>query len=452
MSASPRVRRPLGPMERWYWICDRISALNVIARVRVDGPCRPADLVRATARLAAEHPLLAVTVQAGPGGPRFVASQGPISVRTVTAASDEDWQREIDAELTSSVAGGPGPLARIVQVDHGGDRHDVILTVSHVVADGTTALALLQRLVELAATDSGPRQHDALPAPEAMLPRRINRLPRLAHLAAWIVADNLALAWHRPRRLQARTPVEPNRRRSQLLHRELDAGQLAAVVAWCRHEGVTVHAGVVGALALAVAGHKRISGRVCVGSPMDFRAELTPPVTSREAGAYVATVPSYVRVGPSVPVAAAARQVSRDLRRRRRLHHHLALVSLLRAISPRSVARSARAVALIDRAGPGNVCLSNLGRLDFPAEVGAWRLSGAQFVAGISISGNLVAAVNTSHGVLQCNVTYIDQAVTAEQAVHITDRALGLLLQAAGAPGPGHRQARQFSIATKGSP
>jgi hypothetical protein len=207
--------------------------------------------------------------------------------------------------------------------------------------------------------------------------------------------------------------VPPERRRTRLLHRELPGDQLDALVRRCRRERVTVHSVLAAALAAAVAPEEK---RVTIGSPIDFRAELVPPVTPHDAGAYVATVPTYVRVGN---LWTAARAVYRDLRRRKRLHQHLALVRLLRLMSPRSVGESDRAVAAVDRMGPGNVCLSNIGRFAFPDRIGPWTLSGAQFVAGISVSGYLVAAVNTSHGALHLNFTYIDGAVTADRAERV---------------------------------
>jgi hypothetical protein len=123
-----------------------------------------------------------------------------------------------------------------------------------------------------------------------------------------------------------------------------------------------------------------------------------------------------------------ARGASRDLRRRTRFHQHLALVSLLRFMSPRSVATSARAVAMVDRMGPGNVCLSNIGRYDFPDRIGEWALSGAQFIADVSVSGCLVATVNTSHGALHWNFTYIDGAIPGERAERLADGAVRALL------------------------
>ncbi|MFF7633254.1 short-chain dehydrogenase [Kitasatospora sp. NPDC008050] len=439
--AAGEVRRPLGPMERWYWICDQLSPLNVVARVHLRGALPAGALDRAGAALVLENPLLRVAVAARPDGsrPRFVAAgDGRIPVRTVRADGPPcsgRWAQEVDAvELVTPLDRRSGPLARIVDVVHDPgtpeECHDLLLTVSHVIADGTTVLELLRRLVESAHDPAPGPARPALPPPEALLPRRINGLPRAAHLALAIAAEQFALLAARPWRLTPPVPLQPQHRRTRLLHRELDAGQLAALTDRCHREGTTVHGALAAALALAVAGAQAPAGTrtVCIGSPVDFRTHLVPPVGPRDAGAYVATVPTYVRVGPAAGLWAAARGVTRDLRRSVRSRRHLALVSLLRLMSPPSAARSARAVTAVDRQGPGNVCLSNLGVVDFPDRVGRWELSGAQFVAGISVSGYLVATVNTSHAALHWNFTYIDGALGAERAGRIADHAVRTLL------------------------
>lgn len=418
------MNRLLSPMERWYWICDQISPLNVIGRVHIAGACTSDDLERAAAQLVQEHPLLRVAITADG---RFVAAHEPrIPIRTVRAGS---WEREVnDVELVSSVDWRSGPLARITDVVRApgcaDESHDLILTVSHVIADGTTALELLRRLVELAAGARSLHAQEPLPSPEALLPKRVNGLPRALHLAAWAIVDQIATAIARPRRLQPGTSVAPDHRRTRLIHRSLDSEQLGLLMSKCRREGVTVHSALAAAMAFAVA--EEDARRVTIGSPVDFRSELVPPVAPTDAGAYVATVPTYVKVGTDLWT--AARGVYRNLHRSKRFRHHLALVAMLRLISPKSVGKSARAVAMVDRMGPGNVCLSNIGRHDFPDRAGRWQLSGAQFIAGISVSGYLVATVNTSHSELHWNFTYIEDAITGERAGRIADRAMRTLL------------------------
>ncbi|MBG6506991.1 hypothetical protein I5I77_14790, partial [Pseudomonas aeruginosa] len=72
------IRRPLSAVERWYWLSDQFSALNVISRVRVHGRLSIDDLRRGLDALQARHPLL--RAPGGPRGPRWeprLAEEGP---------------------------------------------------------------------------------------------------------------------------------------------------------------------------------------------------------------------------------------------------------------------------------------------------------------------------------------------------------------------------------------
>ncbi|MBM2595198.1 hypothetical protein JQX04_31015, partial [Pseudomonas sp. BIS] len=71
------IRRPLSAVERWYWLSDQFSALNVISRVRVHGRLSIDDLRRGLDALQARHPLLrGGGGRAGGGGAAGVASGG----------------------------------------------------------------------------------------------------------------------------------------------------------------------------------------------------------------------------------------------------------------------------------------------------------------------------------------------------------------------------------------
>ena len=77
-------------------------------------------------------------------------SAGAIPIRRVNG-DDLEWERQVDEhELGTPLDWQRGPLIRIVDValDSSDEAHDLLLTVSHIIADGTTALSLLRRLVE----------------------------------------------------------------------------------------------------------------------------------------------------------------------------------------------------------------------------------------------------------------------------------------------------------------
>lgn len=445
---STEVRRALSPVERWYWIADQVSPLNVVAHVHLQGNIATGLLERAAAALVAEHPLLRVAITSDTGGthPAFVPSQSACPVRRVHGDALE-WERQADEhELATSLNWRSGPLVRIVDVelDSSAEEHDLLLTVSHIIADGTTALALLQGLIEhadrLAAvqdTDDLIASRPAIGAPEDLLPARYRGSQGVVRMAVAGLADLLAGALGtRPRRVLPEVAVRPSLRRTRLVRRKLTATQLDSLTRKCRQEGVTVHGALAAAMAMVIgpAAAKRGSGRICIGSPVDFRAELNPPVSPDEAGAYVCTVPSIVRFGRGRDLWSIARQVNRSLRRRRRIGQHFALLSALRFMSPASVAKSAKVFGLLERFGPGNVCISNLGRYGFAPRIGDWQLSGAQFIAGVSVSGYLAATVNTSHGELFWNFNYIDSAVSQRSAQRFADGCVQVVLGAIASP------------------
>jgi hypothetical protein len=89
----------------------------------------------------------------------------------------------------------------------------------------------------------------------------------------------------------------------------------AALLRRCLDEGVTVHGALAAAMASVIgpAVAQKASGRVCIGSPMDFRADLNPVVSADEVGSYVNTVPSLVRFGVDRDLWSIARQINRSL-------------------------------------------------------------------------------------------------------------------------------------------
>lgn len=189
------VRQDLSPLERLYWIADLTSPLNVIARARVHGRLSPSLHRRALDVLQLRHPLLRVAIMDDGTGthPAFVPVDGRqipfrhVRVRPDDPAADIRWQQEVDDhELAEGLDRRTGPLLRAVVITSGGTEneaenegefHDLLLTVSHAIADGKTCLSLVREWIEIAAQlDRGATppttSRRVLPATDDLLPRR----------------------------------------------------------------------------------------------------------------------------------------------------------------------------------------------------------------------------------------------------------------------------------------
>lgn len=447
------IRRELSPLERLYWIADRTSPLNVIARARVHGRLPPSLHRRCLDVLQLRHPLLRVAItDDGTGAhPAFVPLDGrQIPLRHVHLPPDDPtagtrWEREVDErELAESLDWRTGPLLRAVvitskEADGDDERavHDLLLTASHIIADGKTCLSLVREWIELAAqldrgTLPGTTPRRALPATDDLLPRRHRGAAGVAAFEALLRREQRAARRRPAQRIVPSHHIPFAQRRTRMVHRRLTAGQLDLLVRAAGRHGTTVHGVLAAALVTAVArdAGAPAGGYFSIGSPVDFRGDLEPPVAPDEAGTYVATVPSRVRYDPGRPLWPMARAVSQDLVRRKRRQEHLATISLPRSAGPGSLADSEPFMRFMDEQGPVNLCLSNVGRYAFPDRVGAWRVGGAQFLTGVSVMGALVATVTTSHERLAWNFSYIEDLVPAPRARRIADDAVRTVLSA----------------------
>ncbi|HEV2639098.1 MAG TPA: FAD-dependent monooxygenase [Actinocrinis sp.] len=446
------VRRALSPVERLYWIVDQTSPLNVLARARVHGHL-PLPLQRRSLDiLQLRHPLLRVAIADDGAGthPAFVPVDGrQIPLRHVDVpaddpAADTRWEREVnETELGQSVDWRTGPLLRAVVITRSGgaghdeDVHDLLLTAPHIIADGKTCLSLLREWIELAADlDSGtPHQATSrrvLPATEDLLPRRHRGAAGIAGLRAMLLRDHIAARHSPAQRIIPGRQVPPDQRRTQMVHRTLTGDQVEQLAQTATRHGSTVHGALAAALVTAVArdAGTPAAGYFSLGSPVDFRGDLVPAVAPDEVGTYVATVPTRVRYEPGAPLWPTARAISRDLVQRRRRQDHLATISLARWAGPGSPADAESFTRFMDEKGPINLCLSNVGRYEFPDRAGPWRVSDAQFVAGVSVMGAIVATVNSSHGQLAWNFSYIEDLVSPMRARNIADESIRTVLSA----------------------
>jgi hypothetical protein len=427
--------RALSPAERWYWIIDQLSTLNVCARVRVEGELSAKALTEGLRALQARQPLLRLAItDESPGGARFVPTANPIPLREVSLghADESRWEREVDEhEFAESIGWRSGPLARAVHIEQPGQVHDLVLSVPHCIADGTTALALLRQWVRLAAEP----QPSAPGVSDGPVPVAVEDLfqPRYRDMSGVLPDRDSEDGDTEVGRVVPDRFVPFHLRRTRLLHRSIDGGALERLTMACKREGVTLHGVLAAAMASAVARDAGAGARAhfAVGSPVAFRDELDRPVSEDEVGCFVSAVHSVVAYEPD-DLWLMARFINKDIGARRHRGEQYSVFGLLAGRGPNGIADSEPLVRYIEEHGSFNFFVSNIGRFDFPGAVGGWRLSGAQFVGGISVVGYFASSVSTSHGRLNWNFTHIDGAVSAQRAVRLVDDCVTTVLTAAG--------------------
>jgi amino acid adenylation domain-containing protein len=282
--ATQEPSAPLSPSQEGLWFLHQVepgsSAYHNVLALRFEGPLQVGVLQRSLTEICRRHEALRTRITVLDGVPRQVATPAadlPLPVVDAVAGPDGDLlgaavrQAREEAARPFDLAAGPAIRALLLRL--AADDWLLLVTVHHVVSDGTGVTILLRELVTLypayLAGEPSP-----LPDPPvgylAAANRRSERLAgRLADgLAYW--TDRLAgapplleLPLDRPRPLVQRfrggsVPVE--------LPRELTD----AVREFSRREGVTVYMTFLAALQLLL---HRYTGQqdILVGSQMTGR-------------------------------------------------------------------------------------------------------------------------------------------------------------------------------------
>jgi NRPS condensation-like uncharacterized protein len=421
------MKRDLGGTERTYWIANQWSPNNVLAIAELDGLLERSQLTAALAQLQRAHRYLGLRVLPDPQGrdPRFVPRTGAIPLALLDACASGLASRldGLIADELNHFIDARESLVRVVYA-HDAARSVLIVSCLHIIADATSVMIALRDLLAAYAGAAPSAKGARLPAYEALLPaehRGWRNLPRTLRAQGAVLLETLRL---RPRRLPAQASVPMHLRQNGYLRRTLSQAELERLQRSCAAHSVTLHGLLTAALGLAVARELGLRSEphamLNVGSPVSVRSALGPAV-AQELGSYVCTLNVYMEVGASRSLWSVARRVNEELQRRRARAEPFAVLDVVAWIAPRSRQASGWLVDAADKQGPGNLCLSNIGSFEMPAETAGVVVRSAHWCASLSITGYFLCAVCATGRGLQLDFAYIEHIVTSDRARRIVD-------------------------------
>lgn len=308
------MRRVLCPVENIYVAQRSRAALSC----SLEGPVDSAVLSAAFEAVTAEQPQLRTRIVPDGDGHALEflpeAEQPRLRIRT---GGEEAYAEELNTPLPVG-----GPLTRAVLVtDPDEERHTLILSIDHVIADGHSAIALLNmvwdRYRELIGGAEAPRPPmTAFPQPISTLLPHADAADTARHLEQRVAKVGRHPVELLPYDVKAteKAPEEPHRIELQRLL--LDPGATTRLRERARAEGLSVHALISAAVLLAA--RRRMDGtqpRVlgCL-SPVDLRARLSPQVPTEVMVAAVTMHLEILPVGGETDVLELAREIGDGLR------------------------------------------------------------------------------------------------------------------------------------------
>lgn len=269
----------------------------VVQRISADrAVIAPRLLEEAAAAVSARHALMRSVVTGDRRGMRIAEPALPLPV-SVAAAGSDAWA-VAEAEVCAPLPVASGLLWRLIWVPPPSGcaaAHHAVLSLSHSVGDGISAIALLSEFVEavlrpplaaaVAEDESAPCEGRLLPAPTSDA-----------------LAAKEGAAWKN--RFAAQPWPCSRGPRLHLRHSELAPSDAGAALRACRANGATLNAAIVAAL--VVAAHEHLAREqerdavptlaaaadapaglpLCVNVCVDLRKLCAPPVSHGELGCY----------------------------------------------------------------------------------------------------------------------------------------------------------------------
>jgi NRPS condensation-like uncharacterized protein len=414
---------------------DRVSPVNFAVVADVAGPLDGERLERAAARIQALHPLLRVRLDVEGGmlarSYRFRETDAPPEVRALSAEAltAEGLLHEVEAELARPFDVSRGPLFRLGVVRSAPDRHRLVLTMHHMIADGASAAIVLRDLLlACAAPKDDAVETRSLASVGPVFPG----VPRV--WALWILARLLARGVrHRLRRPVGRNvpglrAAAAGRETGMFFHafgrRDTDAVRAAA-----KAESTTVGGMLSAALARSVHRAAGIDGpaHVAVVNAVDVRGLVEPEARER-VDLMMSFVVTYHRAGDGRPFFELARECAAAVKHAVARGDAVALhtlAGLLPSIEPGEAVRATIRVA--DRFAT-SAAITNVGRLDVPSVFGPFTIESVTFAPSLGFLGRFSGVAATFDQRLSWNFAYVKQVVGRELAEQLARGAVDDLL------------------------
>jgi hypothetical protein len=409
---------------------DDVAPFNVVVVLRIEGEFPAEGLRAALDELQRRHALLRASIEPDRGGYSFRFGWSltiPVAIRE--AASDDGWEAASEDELHQRFDLAAGPLMRCLYLRNrtGGD---VILTLHHTIADGTSLAHLVGELLSLCARGTLPPCDDSNPEgrfpTSALYPARYCGAGFARGAAAFLgrqVADELKFRW---RSRGVRKPPLPVAGRCRLLPTQFSAVLTAALLEASRKHRITLNAILGAGLVSAVQRRLYPSARTPLRhiTFANLRPHLRSAVPASELGCYISMFRFTVMVerdGDFWDLAAAIQEST--LRAARWGERFLS-----NSLSPKMM----KTVVGLKAFRMAATALSYTGPVNLPAVHESFVVTGLHaFTTNFALGPEYSALVHLFRGRLWCDILYLDSDMDAALALQIAQDMQGVLEKAA---------------------
>jgi len=466
MQPGAQYEREVTPPERFF-AHSPYAVVTMVARIR--GDVSESQLAEAVCKVQPRHVLLNVRLKRGPDHSLHFTSDGvqAIPIKTVDRRSNDDWIEILNSETRIPFAFETHPGIRFILV-RSPQASELIILCHHLICDGMSLAYLARDLLE--SLGDPDREVEALPAPE---PVSLENLPPDVRQSGLVKAliGRMNRTWANERTTFHQEDYEAINAayyancQHAILPAEWSREETAALVERCRDQGVTLNSALTAAFCGAQDAVEAEPYHPKVVIAADVRARLPHP-PGEGMGMYAGSLEFKFKYRHSEGFWQNARRLHRLVKPRysnKKLFGDLlnwlyldpAILEAMHfkklggLVSPDSerygrlaafAAREDVVSRLLKRdhldtmeAIHWGTAVTNLGRLDFPANFGGLTLERLIFQpgGGIPLSNvRFVVGAVTCSGKLSVVVEYAEQAVDRHSATSMMEHATAHLRSA----------------------
>jgi len=317
------VKRELGIFERGQFIADRYAPFHIVGVLRLENAPLPHILQSSIAELQKRHPFLSAHLIHKEGWHYFATLADPsLPFKTLLRSNDEHWIQVTEAELQDRIDASTDPMFRCTYLySEDQQQAEIILALSHFIADAASASQLLHELMTLCASFSNGKSvsvSELSPAPtvESCFPPTFqgSRLSlRIMRYAFEQMVDEFI---YRIRTINKRTPPFHKRpTHGHILPVCFSSDIIESFAQRARKEGVTLNSALNTALLLSVNRHlyggEKLPMRTF--SFADLRPYVEPPLDAENLGCYISMMRYTVDVGGEIDFWSFAKNVHKKI-------------------------------------------------------------------------------------------------------------------------------------------
>ena len=291
------MKRELGIFERGQFVADRYAPFHIVGVLRLENAPLPHVLRKAFLKLQERHPFLSVRLLQENERYYFATLIDPaLPLRVTPRWNDDHWIQTTEAELSIQIDASTGPPFRCTYLyNENQQQAEIILSISHFIADAASVSHLMHELMVICASFSNGiavsvSELPPAPALESQFPPAFKGMRLTFRIIRYALAQMADEISYRLRTVNKRTPpFHQGAFRGHILPVQFTSDLVEPFAQRARKEGVTLNSALNAVLMLSVNRHLYASQKLPMRtfSFTDLRPHVQPPLYAENLGCYI---------------------------------------------------------------------------------------------------------------------------------------------------------------------